>query len=69
MYLYASTLQKYNLGCRDISSTRHFVKIPVSATSTLSLGKNYGLFWRELAGNAKGGIITVPLTSCLTGLD
>jgi len=23
----------------------------------------------DLAGNTKGGSITVPLTSCLTGLD
>jgi hypothetical protein len=25
--------------------------------------------WRVESGNTKGGSITVPLTSCLTGLD
>ncbi len=25
--------------------------------------------WTDKAGNTKGGIITVPLTSCLTGLE
>jgi hypothetical protein len=27
------------------------------------------LFLKVLSGNTKGGSITVPLTSCLTGLD
>jgi hypothetical protein len=25
--------------------------------------------WKDEAGNTKGGSITVPLTSCLTGLE
>ncbi len=38
----------------------------------LNLGRNYRSFWCSKLGqgiNTKGGSITVPLTSCLTGLD
>jgi hypothetical protein len=41
------------------------IKIPncfITQGASLGIG-------RPLAGNAKGGSITVPLTSCLTGLD
>jgi hypothetical protein len=34
----------------------------------LSSDRRYKLFWAR-TGNTKGGSITVPLTSCLTGLE
>jgi len=39
------------------------------ALATLSNKKQIGMALFVWAGNTKGGSITVPLTSCLTGLD
>ncbi len=48
--------------------THLFSKIHVGMTAIRNsdrMGKKY----QVLAGNTEGGSITVPLTSCLTGLD
>jgi hypothetical protein len=53
---------------------QHFTSVTygpckISCTGSLSLNAWYPLLNGDLAGNTKGGSITVPLTSCLTGLD
>jgi hypothetical protein len=37
--------------------------------SAFDYGKQSGTFLLLHSGNTKGGSITVPLTSCLTGLE
>jgi len=39
-----------------------------NVVSLYNLDDNHDMFIVE-AGNARGGSITIPLTSCLTGLD
>jgi len=41
----------------------------VSVVSGYGVGLNMGVHVLVMAGNTKGGSITVPLTSCLTGLE
>ena len=48
---------------------RQLVEANADATSRLLIPLHQRLIGKNTTGNTKGGSITVPLTSCLTGLD
>jgi len=56
-------------GSRDTTSVVWEVGLPVGASSSISLRPIQVKRALVASGNTKGGSITVPLTSCLTGLE
>jgi hypothetical protein len=64
-----SSLLMYDMNYNNKSLTVSYYTIKCCGFVIYNLHKTWLKEANALAGNAKGGSITVPLTSCLTGLD
>ncbi len=60
-------LSNIRLGCKWVPATNTLAYY--SKNFKTSFTKNQACVFKVKAGNTKGGSITVPLTSCLTGVE
>ncbi len=74
MMSWGFSLREFLLGAREDSATTLEITTPIAIVSKAALPSVVTqsvafLIVMASAGNTKGGSITVPLTSCLTGLE